>query len=587
MPTIRPRNDIQKAALQSNCDYIVLAGSVKGGKTFVASWFPAYRIKHNIGKSSMFLRVNDRNFKDPGGFFDKFKEIYSLKVNNESAAAQNKKDDAQRSAKIGTLTTSMPAIARFINGYECHFKSVYRFDKQTLQSLFKTNETDLLVFDECEDFPWEVITYAQTRLRGRDNSVNRQVVMVQNPERECFIRRICGSGANGGGWIGDDGYVNKDMNGKVRYFFNPEGSESEFYWGDTPEEVYSQCKERLDAMIGVFENATWRDAIKTFVFFDLPILDDDTAYLGRLIGSSAFASVADVNWNYSKFDADGLSASERELNASEVSSAFKEPAASGFSKLFMTVDAAGTAEDDLNNVGGNTQRRSDNMTCAYWGLNQHGLHCIDLESWKRPHITEVKRNIRSFRDKHNLIDSQIIIDMQGMGALLMDDFPRAYKSNAANKISNRGESTYANAKSEHIGMMCKCFHSGIITFNPKLISQSYEHTRIANGTTVLHQMMFESKAFVFNVRKDGKKEIIPKKEMKKYIKGFSPDIFDNVIMAVGAHIYDIYRLLSEQPNNNLKKSVSDDNEPFSTSLRYRSNGKISNFSKKLNKIASW
>lgn len=588
MPTIRPLNDKQKAALQTSCDYAVFAGSVKGGKTFVASWFPAYRIKHKIGKSAMFLRVNDRNFKDPGGFFDKFKEIYGLKVNSDKSTTRDA--DIVGKVPIGTLNTTMPAIARFVNGYECYFKSVYRFDKKTLESLFKTNETDLLIVDECEDFPWSAISYAQTRLRGKIG-IKRQVIMVQNPERECFVRRICGSGVNGGGWIKDDGYVNEDMNGKVRYFFNPEGNEGEFYWGDTPEEVYMKCKDRLDAML--LPSMSWRDAIKTMVFFDLPILDDDKEYLGRLLGSSAFASVADVNWNYSKFDADEAEGEVRELKPKEVSAAFKKPAIDRFAKYFMTVDVAGATEDDSNesNVT-KSNRRSDNMTCMYWGLNQYGLHCIDMESWARPHITDVKDNIRRFRDKHNLMDSQMVIDMQGIGSMLVYDFPNARRSNKASKMSNIGQAKYANVKSENIGVTCLAIQQGVLTFNPDLAYKEYQHSRIVKGTNVSFQMMFESKGIIFKQLKSEKKEIIPKEEMKKHLKGFSPDIFDNVFMAVGAYIYDMYRLLSDKGATNLKPTSDDDvvlEAPRSIKEYNQRNSKsgISRFTNRLNNVLKW
>lgn len=584
MPTISPLNMVQEQVLRSNCDFVAMTGAVYGGKTFLGSWIPAYRIKNRIGKGMMYLRVNDRNFKDPGGFFDKFKDIYNLKVHNEKTTTES----LVGRTPIGTLNTTMPALAKFINGYECHFKSVYRFDKQTLESLFKSNETDCLVADECEDFTWHVINYAQTRLRG-GVGIKRQVYMIQNPERECFIRRICGSGANGGGWIGDDGYVKPNMSGVVRYFFNPRGNENEFYWGDSPDEVYSKCKAKLDAMLK--GKMKWQDAIMSFVFYDVPLLQNDMEYLGRLLGSSAFSAIADVNWNYSKYDADDEANSIRELKVGEVSSAYRQPRSEVFSRTFMTVDAAGTTQDD---DGTNQSRRSDNMVCCLWGLNQYGLHCIDLQSWMRPHITDVKNNIRHFRDKHGLQDSQLIIDMQGLGALLLDDFPRARKSNAANEISNRGQATYANAKSEHIGIMCKGFHNGIITFNPKLITQEYEHTRIAKGTTVLHQMMLESRALIFNTRKDGKLEVIPKLEMKKYIKGFSPDIYDNVMMAVGAHIYDMYKLLSDKtatnlvPNdNNISNMTIDEYKKYNYIPNSRRGSKISNFSKRLNSLTRW
>ena len=52
--------------------------------------------------------------------------------------------------------------------------------------------------------------------------------------------------------------------------------------------------------------------------------------------------------------------------------------------------------------------------------------------------------------------------------------------------------------------------------------------------------------------------MISKDEMKKLLKGMSPDLFDNVILLCGGSIYDCYRMLKEDAGFMRKKAQSED-----------------------------
>jgi hypothetical protein len=65
------------------------------------------------------------------------------------------------------------------------------------------------------------------------------------------------------------------------------------------------------------------------------------------------------------------------------------------------------------------------------------------------------------------------------------------------------------------------------------------------GTTIMKHMVFESRIFQFRKTPNGRITMLSKDDMKKYLKGMSPDLFDNVILLCGGTIHDCYRMLRD------------------------------------------
>ena len=57
-------------------------------------------------------------------------------------------------------------------------------------------------------------------------------------------------------------------------------------------------------------------------------------------------------------------------------------------------------------------------------------------------------------------------------------------------------------------------------------------------------MKFESVIFQFYKTPNGRIAMLDKDKQHTYLKGMSPDLFDNVIMLCGGSYYDCYRILS-------------------------------------------
>jgi hypothetical protein len=102
--------------------------------------------------------------------------------------------------------------------------------------------------------------------------------------------------------------------------------------------------------------------------------------------------------------------------------------------------------------------------------------------------------------------------------------------------------------------------SGLIHYEPSLAEARYNHKNMkrGGGTTLLKHMLFESRIFQFNKTPNGRIEMMPKEKMKTFLKGMSPDLFDNVILLCGGTIYDCYKILRDDAGIVRKRIQAED-----------------------------
>ena len=66
------------------------------------------------------------------------------------------------------------------------------------------------------------------------------------------------------------------------------------------------------------------------------------------------------------------------------------------------------------------------------------------------------------------------------------------------------------------------------------------------ATTICKHMIFESKAFVFDKTPTGKIRFMPKERQHASLKGFSPDLLDNIIMKCGTAYSVCYEAIAQR-----------------------------------------
>lgn len=559
---------MQLRVLRSNCDFVVVSGSGGSGKSFCISMLNSYDVRNNNKFSATYLRRNIGDFFTDGGIASMMKEIYPLRSD---------KDKGAKRVTIGEILTSPQTMGvYFDNGATLRFKHIADERKEALEPSFKGIQSNRFIFDEADQFKASTIFYVPTRMRGKGKG-KRQIYIVQNPERECFIRQFCGCGQYGGGWIADNGEVIEERNGTVMYFHIVEGDINKVYWGKTKKEVYEKCKNIIDVYVERTKKvgSTYESFIQSCVFFHLETISNESMlkenpdYLGSLAMSSGAASMFKANWNYSKFDDKEEKDNLPILNYGNLSAMFRnEPNVNN--KLRIVVDPA--------------REGVDNFTIMAF----QGFHAFDFWYEQKTPPQEAPNRITDFMRKHGATNKDLIIDGNGF-EYIKHLFPGAYFYHGTYKTSNKGKE-FNRLRDEAAYVMCQMVDRGLITFDPELENIPYKHQKnIKKSNTLFLQILEEARCYVFEEDDYGKKKLLNKSKQSSIIGGKSSDITDLMVMLCGGTIYDCYLELANKKKKfdakEALKSIS--NDPQTNALPNQEKKKTKNIANILTKKFGW
>ena len=538
----------QKYAIRSNADFVVLAGPTGSGKSYALYYAPIeYLAMNDNAKMVCFMR-NVSDFWGAGKVNDTLKQMYPLV---DRTVKQQPHDP------IGEIIRRQEDMGlKLYNGSELKFQQLDNENPIVIDKIAKGLQAKKLIFDEANKFMWRTITTFMPRLRS-DSAGKAQIFLAQNPERECFMRKICGKGEHGGGWINDDGTVDKTMDGVVMFFYMHEGDMDKMYWGRTKKEVYEKAKDYIDLRMRDDPDMSYEDFILSMVFFTFDIRDNkkmlakNKSYRGMTANSATAASSYANNWNYSITDEeqDVEDFSNVELSSVDIERMFRPieiPRDSVCEKRFMTMDMATTG--------------FDNLIFKYWEKwSKFGFICRDIKYSIANSNRDAVIMAIQFRDKHNLQESEMMIDVQGFG-FLRECFPNSKQFSGAESPSNRGKAQFKTRKDEASHITMQMIKSGLIHYEPRLAQAHYNHQHMkrTGGTTILKHMLFESRIFQFTKTPNGRISMMNKEAMKSVLKGMSPDLFDNVILMCGSMIYDCHRMLRDDAGVMRKRLESSD-----------------------------
>ena len=540
----RKRNDIvlapledgnQKYAIRSNADVVCFTGNTGGGKSYALYYAPIeYLAMNDNAKIVCFMR-NVSDFWGAGKVNDTLKKMYPL---------VDRSVKKQPHDPIGEIIRNQTDMGmKLYNGSEIKFQQLDNENPIVIDKIAKGLQAKKLIFDECNKFLWRTISTFFPRLRS-DSEGKAQVFLAQNPERECFMRKMCGKGEHGGGWINDDGTLDKSMDGVVMFFFMPDGDYERAIWGRTKKEVYEKGKDLIDERLAVDPDMSYEDFILSMAFFTFDVRDNkkmlakNKSYRGLAANSATAQSSYAANWNYSLTDEeeDVEDLSNVELSTIDVERMFRPveiPRDSVLEKRFMTMDMATTG--------------FDNLILKYWEKwTKIGFICRDIKFSTHNDNRDAVIMAIQFRDKHNLQESEMMIDVQGFG-YLRECFPNSKQFSGAEQASNRGKSQFKTRKDEAGHITMQMIKAGLIHYEPRLKDMHYYHQNMkrSGGTTILKHMLFESRIFQFSKTPNGRIAMMNKEAMKSLLKGMSPDLFDNCILMCGSMIYDCHRMLRD------------------------------------------
>lgn len=485
---IKPQEGFQMEFISSNVDVAFGGGAAGGGKSVAIALTPSEQFMYDCNFRMLISRRSLQNQKAGGGFVEKFKELYGEHC---------------------TIKESDSPRVTFKNGSFCDLTYIDDSNMKKLRERAKGWEYDLIAVDELTEMSWEGFTYIMTRNRGKSKTFTGKVRATMNPKRSCWIRKFIDW------YVGVDGTIIHDRNGRVRYFYVNGTTVEDVVWGGSKEEVYNKCKIGIDRKLKSLDYAvSYKDVIKSFAFYEgklsgnKELLKNNSGYVGSVAaaGGKTAQALLEGNWNV-----DPEEEEEIPIPSSAAQGVFNNnPAVNG--DKWITVDLADYG--------------ADNLVALAWD----GFHAYDILILSKSTPRENAMAVKTFAFEHGTAESHIIFDATA-GRYFNDYIPDAVPYISRNKPFGLYQLTAMTVKDMCYIRLCKMIEEGNLTFDDKLAVQTYTHQNLKYKVTVENEFMEECSVVRFDDMQSGKKRLWNKKKMNQMLgKGRSMDLLDPCAM---------------------------------------------------------
>lgn len=405
-------------------------------------------------------------------------------------------------------TADSPRIS-FPSGAYCDLTYIDDTNLDKMREQWKGKQIDAICIDEITEMSWEAFSYVQTRNRGRSRTFTGKFFATLNPKRSHWTRKFLDW------YIGVDGFIMPDRNGKVRYFYVNGSTVDDVVWGDTKEEVYRKCKIDIDRKLArIGGNFTYENMIKSFVFYqgklseNKAMLENNPNYIGSVAASGGRMAQAIIEGN---FNVDPEEDEKIPIPSSAAQGVFNNnPAVNG--DKWVTVDLADYG--------------TDNLVALAWD----GFHAYDILILSKSTPRENAQAVKTFAFEHGTAESHIIFDATA-GRYFNDYIPDAIPYISLNKPFGLYPLTAMTVKDMCYLRLCKMIENGNLTFDDKLAVQTYTHQNLKYKVTVENEFIEECSVVRFDDMQSGKKRLWNKKKMNQMLgKGRSMDLLDPCAM---------------------------------------------------------
>lgn len=392
-----------------------------------------------------------------------------------------------------------------------------------------------LAIDEITQIEFEKFKYLMTDVRNAYKIRNR-IFGTCNPDHRSWVRDFIDW------WIGKADTVYNDpknglvglhperkglpipeRDGKVRYCFMAGATTTaDIVWGDSREEVYEMCKDRIDAFYkkgGYEAEGNPADIFVLSVCFteaklkdNRKLIESDPSYIARLANQDEEQIARDLegNWDYERINDDYLSVSDME-------DFFNRPPDYG--------DNVMRAAGDVAFQGGDNN----------WMWLMRGNCIIDVDVCQldaQDNINHVKAKLSEW----GVREENFAFDQNGVGQAYKGFFKRAVPFNNQEGPYAQDRRDLELVKEDHDTLKSQCAYNladairyGEITISRNLLDRRFSGKGFDNLT--LREIMMQERRF-FNVdesKKDkGKGRCLSQKsEIKKWLHR-SPDCMESL-----------------------------------------------------------
>ena len=385
--------------------------------------------------------------------------------------------------------------------------------------------------DELPQMSFEMFKFLMTSNRNTVG-VRSRILGTCNPDPLSWLRKFIDW------WIGKEdtvysdgkkhpemkGFAIPERDGVVRYCYMPGDSVDSIVWGNSPKEVYEQCKEMIDdawdsdwEQYGYTKTSFFVKSV-TFIRASLKdnkaLLKNDPAYIANLLNQppEIRAREFDGNWDIVKAGNDMIQSYH--LDAV-------------FHNAKMTDDGVRRATCDVAGTGG------DNCVTWLWV----GWHVADVFVCRRDPYNTTEM-LRGKLQEWGVLEQNFAYDLNGMGQVLKGAFPKAVPFNNQEAVERRDKGLYDNKKSQCAYKFAERTQQCGWSIEPSLLDRFYTIGKDKMKLSAILQR--ERRCVKHDTSKEDKGWCIINKEQMKHksVVGHSPDFFEALFMR---EIFDIKR----------------------------------------------
>lgn len=420
------------------------------------------------------------------------------------------KESRQLYRRFGRYNRSADDMAwYFYNGGELNL-NIYEMAYQKFDDKYRGQQFSYIGIDELPQMSFKKFKFLMTCNRNT-YGIKSRIIGTCNPDPYSWLRVFID-------WYLDaDGYVIPERSGKIRYFYSASENVEETVWGDSPEEVYAQCKGDIDKYwkpeydrLG-YDRKTF--AIKSFSFlkadlkYNKVLLDNDANYLANLMNQpeSVKSRELDGCWNPHEVGDDLIKVSHMERC---------------FRNDEMTGDGVHRASCDVAFEGG------DNCVLFHWV----GWHVDDVAVFNRNSV-DTCRAVEAKMQEWGVLQQNLVYDVNGLGQIFKGYFTHAVPFNNVEAVKPKFKNLYNNIKSQCAYLFARKVQNGEISFNPSILDRRFSGKGY-EGRKLRDILLNERKAIKQDEAKADQGWCLIQKRVMKELVGHSPDFIEALLMRV-------------------------------------------------------
>lgn len=395
----------------------------------------------------------------------------------------------------------------FNSGSDLNF-DIFDMPYQDFDDKYRGQQFAYIGVDELPQMTFEMFKFLLTCNRNA-NGIKSRFLGTCNPDPLSWLRVFIDW------YIGKDGLPIPERNGVIRYCFMGGNSVDNIVWGNTPEEVYGQCREEIDSRwnpkfeeMGYDKKSFFVNSV-TFIKAELEdnkaLLTKDKGYLAKLHNQDAEtrARELDGNWNFMEMGDDMVKMSHM---------------ARCFRNDQMLGDHIHRATCDVAFTGG------DNCVLYHW----IGWHVADIFVCKLDSM-QTCQAIQSKLVEWGIAESNFCYDLNGLGQTFKGFFRHAVPFNNVEAVQPKYKNIYDNVKSQCAYMLAQKLQQAEISFEPALLERKFSGKGY-DGKPLKDILQTERKCIRQDMGKQEKGWCLIKKDQMKQLVKHSPDFFEALIM---------------------------------------------------------